>query len=130
MKIYLNRDWDFTEEFSERLFDGPWGTTKVTIPHTCKETPFHYFDEQEYQMIYGYRKELDVPAEWEGKQILLTFEGVAHECEVFLNGESIGRHHCGYTTFTLLLKNLKYGESNVLVVKVDSQENLNVPSAM
>ena len=127
MKIYLNRNWDFTEAFSDRFFDGPWGTQKVTIPHTCKETPFHYFDESAYQMVSGYRKELDIPAEWEGKQILLTFEGVAHECEVFLNGESIGRHHCGYTAFTLLLKNLKYGESNVLVVKVDSRENLNVP---
>ena len=127
MKIYLNRNWDFTEAFSDRIFDGPWGTQKVTIPHTCKETPFHYFDESAYQMVSGYRKELDIPAEWEGKQILLTFEGVAHECEVFLNGESIGRHHCGYTAFTLLLKNLKYGESNVLVVKVNSRENLNVP---
>ena len=127
MRLYLNRDWDFTEVFSERLFDGPWGTKQVTIPHTTKETPFHYFDESEYQMVSGYRKELFVPTDWEGKQILLTFEGVAHECEVFLNGESIGRHHCGYTAFTVKLENLKYGESNVLVVKVDSRENLNVP---
>ena len=127
MKIYLNRDWDFTEAFSDRIFDGSRDTQKVTIPHTCKETPFHYFDESAYQMVSDYRKELDIPAEWEGKEILLTFEGVAHECEVFLNGESIGRHHCGYTAFTLLLKNLKYGEPNVLVVKVDSRENLNLP---
>ena len=127
MKIYLNRDWDFTEVFSERLFDCPWGTKKVSIPHTCKETPFHYFDEQEYQMISGYRKELDVPAEWEGKEILLTFEGVAHDCEVFLNGISIGTHHCGYTAFTVKLDNLNYGQINTLVVKVDSRENLNVP---
>ena len=63
MKIYLNRDWDFTEHFSDSLFSGPQGTTKVTIPHTCKETPFHYFDESTYQMVSGYRKVLDVPAE-------------------------------------------------------------------
>lgn len=127
MRIYLNRDWDFTEDFSDRLFSDNRGTKKVTIPHTCKETPFHYFDESEYQMVSGYRKELDVPSRWEGKQILLTFEGVAHDCEVFLNGESIGRHHCGYTAFTLKLKNLKYGEPNVLVIKVDSRKHLNVP---
>ena len=51
MRIYLNRDWDFREEFSEGLFDASFGTKKVSIPHTCKETPFHYFDESEYQMI-------------------------------------------------------------------------------
>ena len=127
MKLYLNRDWDFTENFSERLFAGAQGTTKVTIPHTTKETPFHYFDESEYQMVSGYRKELEVPAEWDGKNVLLTFEGVAHDCEVFLNGESVGQHHCGYTAFTVKLENLKYGETNALVVKVDSRENLNVP---
>ena len=127
MRIYLNRDWDFTETYSERLFHDNCGTTKVAIPHTTKETPFHYFDESEYQMVCGYRKILDVPAQWEGKQILLTFEGVAHSCEVYLNGESIGQHHCGYTAFTLELKNLKYGESNVLVVRVDSRENQNIP---
>ena len=127
MKIYLNRDWDFTECFSENLFSHNLSTTRVTIPHTCKETPFHYFDESAYQMVSGYRKELDVPVEWESKQVLLTFEGVAHDCQVFLNGESIGLHHTGYTAFTLKLKNLKYGEPNVLVVKVDSREILNTP---
>ena len=127
MKIYLNRDWDFTENYTESLLSNTLGTKKVTIPHTVKETPFHYFDEREYQMLSGYRKELEIPAQWEGKQVLLTFEGVAHDCEVFLNGESIGQHHCGYSAFTLKLTGLKYGEPNVLVVKVDSRENLNIP---
>lgn len=78
-------------------------------------------------MVSGYRKELYVPKDWEGKNVLLTFEGVAHDCEVFLNGENIGQHHCGYTAFTLKLENLRYGETNIVVVKVDSRETLNVP---
>lgn len=45
MRIYLNRDWDFTGNFSENLFITAQGTTKATIPHTTAETPFHYFDE-------------------------------------------------------------------------------------
>ena len=114
MRIYLNRNWNF---------EG----TSVDIPHTVKETPFHYFDESEYQMISNYQKEIDVPKEWKGKQILLTFEGVAHACEVFLNGEKIGEHRCGYTAFTIKLENLLYGEKNRIHVKVDSRETLNVP---
>lgn len=114
MRIYLNRDWQFE------------GKT-VTIPHTVKETPFHYFDESEYQKVSTYQKEIDVPKEWEGKQVLLTFEGVAHVCEVFLNGEKIGEHRCGYTAFTLKLNNLIYGEKNTILIKVDSRESLNVP---
>ena len=114
MRIYLNRDWNFEGEL-------------VTIPHTVKETPFHYFDESEYQMVSTYQRDIEVPKEWEGKNVLLTFEGVAHSCEVFLNGEKIGEHHCGYTAFTVELKNLIYGEINRMLIKVDSRETLNVP---
>lgn len=114
MRIYLNRNWDFEGK-------------SVDIPHAVKETPFHYFDESEYQMVSTYQKEIDVPNEWKGKQVLLTFEGVAHVCEVFLNGEKIGEHRCGYTAFTVNLKNLIYGEKNNLLVKVNSREDLNVP---
>lgn len=114
MRIYLNRNWEFEGK-------------SVDIPHTVKETPFHYFDESEYQMVSTYQKEIDVPNEWKGKQVLLTFEGVAHVCEVFLNGEKIGEHRCGYTAFTVNLKNLIYGEKNNLLVKVNSREDLNVP---
>ena len=86
MRIYLNRDWHFTRRFSSELLEPDCGglrTEIVTIPHTCQQTPFHYFDENAYQMVSGYRKDLDVPAEWAGRQVLLTFEGVAHDCEVF-----------------------------------------------
>ncbi len=119
MKIYLNRDWYFTNPSSSGQ--------KVSIPHTCKETPFHYFDESEYQMISSYQKELEIPEEWKNKQVLLTFEGVAHSCEVFLNEEKVGEHRCGYTAFTIPLKNLLYGKKNTLLVKVDSRENQNIP---
>ena len=121
MRIYLNRDWQFSREY------GSSQTETVDLPHACRETPFHYFDESAYQMVSGYRKDLDVPAEWADRQVLLTFEGVAHDCEVFLNGQSIGQHHCGYTAFTVKLDGLKYGETNTIAVRVDSRENLNVP---
>lgn len=130
-KIYLNNDWLFTENYSEALHKTDCSTqelTQVRIPHTCKETPFHYFDESIYQMVSGYRRTLFAQEEWQGKQVLLTLEGVAHDSEVFCNGQSVGAHHCGYTAYTVdLSKCLKYGDENILVVKVDSRESLNIP---
>lgn len=130
-RIYLNDGWRFDEVYGEekikREFDDS-GFKEVRIPHTCKETPCHYFDEQIYQMVSVYRRNLHVPKNWEGKVIALTLEGVAHESTVFLNGEKVGEHHCGYTAFSIdVSKNLIYGEKNVLAVKVDSRENLNIP---
>ena len=130
-RFYLNDDWLFTEQFEDSLAapEYPENTLQpVRLPHTCKETPFHYFDESLYQMVSGYRRHLQVPADWQGKRILLTFEGAAHDSTVFCNGKKVGEHHCGYTAFTVdLTDNVLYGQDNLLCVRLDSRENLNVP---
>ena len=130
-RFYLNDDWLFTEQFEDSLTAPEYPENKlqpVRLPHTCKETPFHYFDESLYQMVSGYRRHLQIPADWQGKQILLTFEGAAHDSTVFCNGKKVGEHHCGYTAFTVdLTDNVLYGQDNLLCVRLDSRENLNVP---
>ena len=130
-RFYLNDDWLFTEQFEDSLAapEYPENTLQpVRLPHTCKETPFHYFDESLYQMVSGYRRHLLIPEDWQGKQILLTFEGAAHDSTVFCNGKKVGEHHCGYTAFTVdLTDNVLYGQDNLLCVRLDSRENLNVP---
>ena len=130
-RFYLNDDWLFTEQFEDSLTAPEYPENKlqpVRLPHTCKETPFHYFDESLYQMVSGYRRHLQIPADWQGKQILLTFEGAAHDSTVFCNGKKVGEHHCGYTAFTVdLTNNVLYGQDNLLCIRLDSRENLNVP---
>lgn len=130
-RFYLNDDWLFTEQFEDSLAapEYPENTLQpVRLPHTCKETPFHYFDESLYQMVSGYRRHLLIPKDWQGKQILLTFEGAAHDSTVFCNGKKVGEHHCGYTAFTVdLTDSVLYGQDNLLCVRLDSRENLNVP---
>ncbi len=130
-RIYLNDDWKFTEEFSEGLLDADCkikDLKDVRLPHTCKELPFHYFDEHDYQMVSGYRRIIKALKDWEGKAVLLTIDGAAHDSEVFLNGVKIGEHHCGYTAFTIdISSHLEFDKDNILVIKVDSNENLNIP---
>lgn len=130
-RIYLNNDWKFSEVYDEKMCDASFdecGMEDVQIPHTCKELPYHYFDESLYQMVSGYRKKMMVPESWSGQNVVLTFEGVAHESEVFLNGEKVAEHHCGYTAFSVDIgEKLRYGQENLLTVRVDSREDLNVP---
>ncbi|MBO4514366.1 MAG: glycoside hydrolase family 2 protein, partial [Lachnospiraceae bacterium] len=129
-RIWLDDQWGFTEEFTEDLTKKEYtGTLKtVRLPHTCKEVPLHYFDESLYQMVCGYRRILTAPTEWAGKRVILTFEGVGHVCRVFLNGEQIGGHSCGYTAFSVeLTERLRLGEENVIALEVDSRESRNVP---
>ena len=130
-RIYLNDGWKFSEVYEEKMCCPAFDESQmadVRLPHTCKELPFHYFDEEMYQMISGYRKWLQAPEDWKGQRVILTFEGAAHESEVFLNGKGICEHHCGYTAFSVDISDmLNYGEENLLTVRVDSREGLNIP---
>ncbi len=130
-RIYINDDWLFGDRFEQGMLQADYEESqmkKVRIPHTCKETPYHYFDESIYQTVSGYRRKLTIPKEWQGKQILLTLEGAAHDSEVYVNGAKVGEHHCGYTAFTMDITGaVIFGSENSLAVKVDSRENLNIP---
>lgn len=129
-RIYQMRDWHFSEQFEERMIKEPIGedAKSVTLPHTVKELPFNYFDEKLYQIVSAYQRMIFADPSWEGRIVRLTFEAVGHEAVVYLNGEEVARHACGYTAFTVdLTEKLHYGEENLLTVRVDSNETLDVP---
>ena len=129
-KIYINNDWLFAENFKEEYIFGniDENMTQARLPHTTRELPFNYFSEDSYQMLCAYRKLIYAPKKWANKRVIITFEGAAHYAEVFLNGEKIGEHYSGYTAFSLeLTGRLKFDEENILVVKLDCRENLNIP---
>ena len=126
----MNRDWQFTEEYTEELLQPEYtgAYEQVSLPHTVKETPFHYFDEAIYQMTAGYRKVLFGKPEWMEQRVMLTVEAAGHRAEVYLNGKKLTEHACGYTAFSVdLAPELKFGKENVLVIRVDSNETLNQP---
>lgn len=131
MRIDINNGWLWAEEFSEEMVKPSYedsGMETVRIPHTVKVTPLNYFDAHVYQMVSCYRKTISVPYEWKEKKVFITFDAVAHEAEIYVNGVSVARHSCGYTAFTAdLSDHLKFGEENVIAVKCDSRESLNVP---
>ncbi len=129
MRIYLNNDWLFTEQYSEEFMRGDLQEGKtVRIPHTVKETPYDYFDESVYQMISGYRRELPVDASMKDKSLVLHFEAVGHGAEVFLNGEKIAEHSCGYTAFEADISDkVNFGGKNMICVRCDSRETQDFP---
>ncbi len=130
-RVYLNEGWKFTETYSDMLLYPEIDDSEmldVRLPHTCKELPYNCFDENEYQMVCGYRRIIRVQEAWKGKTLLFTCEGAGHQTELYINGQMVYTHSCGYTAFTVdVSKYLLFGQANVVVLKVDSRENLNVP---
>ena len=125
MRTYLNFDWQFFKQWSDNIFGQSSGET-VQIPHSHAITPFNCFDESLFQNVTGYKRNLRLAIE-AGNTYLLTFEGVAHRAEVFVNGVSVALHECGYTAFTVDITSHVHDGDNELVVKVDSRETLNQP---
>lgn len=73
--------------------------------------------------IGWYRKTFTPAAEWEGKRVIIDFEGIVYVGDVYLNGQLVGGTDYGYVGFEIdVTKLLKFGEPNVLAVKADTRE--------
>jgi beta-galactosidase len=65
------------------------------------------------------RKTCTVPADWTGHRILLHFDAVAGDAEVFVNGKSVGSHFDIFLPFDLdVTRAIKFGGSNEVLVGV------------
>ena len=76
--------------------------------------------------IGWYRYELTPKDEWKGKRIVLDFQGIMLVGDVYLNAKRIGGTDYGYLGFDIdLSKLLKWGQSNEIAVKADTQNPSN-----
>lgn len=68
-----------------------------------------------------YRKHLNIPASDKGRRILVEFEGIFRDAEVFCNGIYMGREHSGYASRTYdITEYVLWGEDNLIVVRADA----------
>ena len=69
-----------------------------------------------------YRKSFTIPQELKGKHFIIMFEGVYMNAEVWLNGEFVGKHPYGYTSFWFDISDLmSFEKENILTVKVKNE---------
>lgn len=70
-----------------------------------------------------YRKELSFPKEPDHKKYFIEFDGAMSNAVVYMNGEKIGEWPYGYSSFSFeLTNNIKWGEKNVLSVRLENEE--------
>jgi len=127
MKIYLNDNWKFIYSFNEKFFKEDLKSESIRIPHTVKEIPYNYCDENDYETISGYKFKFRYSDTFKNKRVFLHFDGVAHQAWTYFNNELLGLHNCGYTGFKYEITNLLKKGINTIVVKVDNHESLNIP---
>ncbi len=68
-----------------------------------------------------YRYELTPKAEWQGKRVLLDFQGIMLVGDVYLNGQRVGGTDYGYLGFDIDVSQLlRWGEVNEIAVRADT----------
>lgn len=69
-----------------------------------------------------YRKAFSLPETMKGKQLQIQFDGVYMNAECWLNGQSLGNHPYGYTTFWYdITSKVRFDTVNVLAVQVKNE---------
>src|SRR5258706_4781858 len=69
-----------------------------------------------------YRKHFFLNAHQKAKRVYLQFDGVYMNADVWLNGNHLGNHPYGYTSFWFdITDHLRSGEENVLAVQVKNE---------
>ncbi|GLR69818.1 sugar-binding domain-containing protein [Agaribacter marinus] len=78
--------------------------------------------------VAWYRKNLEIPSEWKNKRIILRFDGVYLNSDVWVNGQHVGHRPNGYVSFsydiTKYLKGVwgKPFDSAQIAVRVDHEQ--------
>ncbi len=103
--LNLPHDWSIEGPFSE---EHPSGARGGALPGG----------------VGWYRKKFTLPVQAKGKRVILQFDGVYKNCDVWLNGHHLGFHPYGYTSFHHdLTPYVHVGEAeNVLAVRVDNSQ--------
>ena len=66
-----------------------------------------------------YRREFEIPEDWQGRRLLLHFGAVDWEAQVYINSKEVGRHRGGYDAFGFdITDSLKTKGRQELVVAV------------
>ena len=80
---------------------------------------------------YEYTKHVFVPSEYSGKKVLIEFESVYHNAEVYINGKKAAYRPYGYTNFYVdtegLLKYEAQNEIRVIARILTSQTAAGIP---
>ncbi len=112
--INLNGLWDYsvTEKNQPNEYN-----EKILVPFSPECELSGDVTKPKFNEYLWYKKEFTLPKDFNKGKVLLHFGAVDWQATVFINGENVGEHKGGYTSFYFdITKYLK--EDNTLIVKV------------
>ena len=87
----------------------------ITVPF-CPESSLSGIQHTDFMPSVWYHRTLDIPDEWTDKRVLLHFGAVDYHCKAWVNGQLIGQHYGGSSSFTYDITDALTSDTNHLVV--------------
>ena len=120
----LNGIWDYTilksNQPKPKSFEG-----KILVPFSFESALSGVGKSITPEDKMWYRKKFSIPSEWKGKRILVNFEAVDHDTNVWINGIFVGSHQGGFDRFSFDITPFLNGSgSQIIVVSVKDGTNL------
>ena len=129
--LNFNTDWQYLNQDENKMKDLEYSNPdieNISIPHSNKLVPHHYFDHKVYEFVSWYRRPFFLDESFKNKRIIVKFDGVMKEAEVYLNGKLLKRHKGGYTSFKVdITEHVNFNKQNLLAVRVDSRRKDDIP---
>ena len=125
--INLNGQWSYTFDFSRsgmdrELFRSEGFDGQITVPF-APQSELSGVGFTDFIPEMWYQRRLEIPADWDGKRILLHFGAVDYIASIYIDGRIAGRHWGGSSSFTVDITRLvSAGKTHNLVVRVEDDE--------
>lgn len=123
--LSLNGQWDFTPDPQKIGEAQKWYETTDFSQWDKLAVPGNWDLENAYANYRGtgwYSRSFHVDESYAGYPAYLDLTAVYHDCRIFVNGQLVGSHDGGYTTFQLRVDEyLKYGEENRIFIAVNNE---------
>ena len=118
--VNLNGKWEFEIDnamvgFAKKYYEREHLDGVITVPF-CPESVLSGIGNVDYMNAVWYKRDLDIPAEWKGKSILVHFGAVDYFARVWVNGKFVGEHRGGYTPFSVDITDALKEEGNSIVL--------------
>jgi beta-galactosidase/beta-glucuronidase len=121
--LNLNGPWTYRFDHGRSGLEAGWQQVKgfegaIQVPF-CPESRLSGVGYTDFIGGIWYQRTVSIPAEWQGRDVLLHIAAADYECEAFVDGASAGVH-CGGTVsfFFDLTRLVTPGASHNLVVRV------------
>jgi hypothetical protein len=96
--LNLNGIWEYQPGAAgDAVPAGTKLTSEILVPYPVESALSGVMEHHER---LWYRRTFAVPADWNGRNVILHFGAVDFESEVYVNGKSVGVHRGGYDPFS------------------------------